>query len=137
MTRCGRGDAGDLICGGRGDDLLSVRYLTGVAGDVVQICGGEGNDGLRGSLAGADLYGGDGNDTLEGFRSANLLMGGAGNDLIVSTGTDTLQAGAGDDRVINLITGRIGTLDGGLGDDLLEVRLNPDGSSGRLTCMMM
>lgn len=98
--------------GGHGDDDLQT--LGGGA-----MWGGEGNDRLRGNLAGISLWGEDGNDHLFGSRYVDYLNGGDDNDQIRGgRGSDSMYGGDGDDRIY----GGSGhdKIYAGLGNDLLK-----------------
>ena len=93
----------DPIDGGAGDDYLVATFdppadqLFDVA---TQINGGDGNDVIVGTIAGA-FDGGAGNDTL--FGAANVMLGGDGDDVFKMTldvAGRTLDGGAGTDRLI-------------------------------------
>lgn len=72
----------DSLVGGIGEDTLS---------------GGAGEDSLSGGAGNDQIYGGTGNDTLEGGAGVNGLYGGAGEDLLISSGSDYMDGGEGDD----------------------------------------
>ena len=114
---------------------LDDSYTAGTAGDVIN--GLAGNDTLRSSSGGNELRGGDGNDvlyggagddTLEGddstnFTYHNTLQGGGGNDVIVSNSFyDQVLGGSGDDFVATyaMTTGQ--GLDGGTGQDTINIQ---------------
>lgn len=106
------GNAGDVVDGGPGNDVL--------AGVGVTIDGGDGDDRatLSGSVPGTvrggagddDVEGGTGGDTLDGGLGDDHLSGGNGDDaLLGADGDDVLDGGRGADR-----------LDGGAGADDLD-----------------
>ena len=127
------GDGYDILCGSLGND-----YLDGGA-DNDELVGGDGNDTLDGGAGhdiltdfsgGNTLLGGDGNDVLYSFAPGrNLLRGGAGNDTITGgAGWDVLEGGSGDDILAFndqyplTAPGRVVTLDGGDGADILSMQ---------------
>ncbi len=126
----------DEIFGGAGDDRIeggdASDRLDGQLGNDV-LLGGAGDDELHDELGGNDeLYGEAGADRLSVFRNepstvSNVLLdGGADNDaLVISfhfgyTGTATLIGGAGNDDLY-ATGGRFVTIDGGTGDDYVEI----------------
>ncbi|MEM1388282.1 MAG: calcium-binding protein [Pseudomonadota bacterium] len=96
----------DLVWGDGGDDILlgqgGADRLRGGNGND-QLFGGLGNDRLMAGNGDDTLYGGEGDDRLWGNKGNNVLFGEAGNDLLNS----------GDHTSV---------LDGGIGDDTLELR---------------
>lgn len=109
-------------------------YVSLTPGD--QINGVGGNDTLTASDGGNQLYGGDGNDVLNGgggsdllvgdsfsnFIYSNIIRGFGGHDTIVSLSTlDAVYAGAGNDTVTSFAQQTSQVLDGGIGQDTLEM----------------
>jgi Ca2+-binding RTX toxin-like protein len=90
-----------------GNDFL----LMGVGSDT--LLGGEGND---------TLSGGGGNDRLAGGPGADRLFGDDGNDTLLAGTGDTVEGGAGDDRIE--VSGAMlsGRLDGGTGIDTFDAQ---------------
>lgn len=120
------GDEGDdRLSGGDGDDLLD---------------GGSGNDWLAGCEGNDTLSGGAGDDSLEGGGGDDLLDGGAGNDevsggrgddlLYGGEGADTLEGGAGNDTLYGGDDGAVDFLNGGDGDDVLNLFAGDYGNGG-------
>lgn len=137
----------DTLLGGAGDDSIlgpGIGTLAdgGEGNDTIlaqggRAVGGEGNDSLSG--VDAELDGGEGDDILLG---SNVRMeGGAGNDSFhvgVSgpDGVSVAQGGAGDDLFRLGTHGPGATLEGGEGQDTLELRAIWEGSAwneGRFT----
>ncbi|MEH2285014.1 MAG: calcium-binding protein [Nostoc sp.] len=149
------GTGNDTLNGGEGDDSL----YGGTGNDLLR--GGAGNDNLFGGSENDTLLGGTGDDrltigysNLDSLGGNQLLSGDDGNDTLsagyivnprqegyipYSSGSSTLNGGAGDDYLIvnvskgnNLLNGGDGndtfsknysgndTIDGGKGDDLLS-----------------
>ncbi|TXH99263.1 MAG: hypothetical protein E6Q73_10645 [Pseudorhodobacter sp.] len=120
--------------GGAGNDALSGSYSDGM------LYGGVGDDSLE--VDGGSAYGGAGNDVLSGIYFDGTLHGDDGNDRLEvdggsahgDTGDDTLSAegraslfgGDGDD----VISGKA-TLEGGAGNDRLELGFDRDVSADR------
>jgi Ca2+-binding RTX toxin-like protein len=124
------------LVGTSGDDILAG----GPENDLIE--GGEGADVLHGG-AGDDtlyerspqlqdlvtdrLFGDDGDDALYGHHN-DRLDGGAGNDTLTASTDSAIWGGAGDDHIIaQSALGEAGglLLDGGLGNDLIEVNGYP------------
>lgn len=141
------GSGADTISGGWGADTIE-----GGRGDNT-LHGDQGND-LISALDGADLiFGDDGDDTISGtsYHSYNLpdtVYGGLGDDRInYAEDAATIYGGAGDDLIHMLsgeVYGELGNdhivmgssrfaygavrIDGGAGNDLVEIRLWNGGS---------
>ena len=132
------GQAGnDLLIGSNNNDTLD-----GAEGND-EIQGGEGDDNIDGGKGDDILYGGEGNDTIEGGEGIDTIYGGDGNDNITvgndwgtdsETGTNFVDAGAGDDYVYSRndqkvllgdgddqFNGGFRYLDAGAGDDTITV----------------
>jgi Ca2+-binding RTX toxin-like protein len=133
---------GQSLSGTTGAD----RYTGGWLDDVLS--GGAGNDILYGSMGNDHLSGGSGNDELDGDRvevrpgsytpwtaehtGDDVLDGGAGDDILMSSwGNDILLGGTGDDLLVVAAApflrpgqplGHHVILDGGEGQDRIEVR---------------
>lgn len=112
------------------DDIHTAQN----SGDLVFGLGG--NDRLSAHSGGSELYGGDGDDTLNGsfgndvlqgddtnnFDGANVLNGFGGDDFILSNShRDKINAGGGDDTVEIWDLGAGQTVQGGTGDDRLNI----------------
>lgn len=134
--------AGQSLAGTGGADHYGGGWLDD------NLSGGAGNDTLFGSMGNDRMAGGDGDDLLDGDRVGvrpgsytpwtaertgdDLLDGGAGNDTLLSTwGKDTLLGGLGNDLLrvsapSHLAQGQAAgytvTMDGGEGQDRIEVR---------------
>ena len=84
----------ETINGLGGDDIIDLTSPDySLAGQVITIDGGTGNDVIWGSDATETLIGGDGNDILFGGSGNDTLTGGAGADTFeftVSAGNDTI-----------------------------------------------
>ncbi len=110
-------------------------YTATTAGDVILGIGGD--DTLTASKGGNRLEGGDGDDVLKGAKGddtlvgddqtnyvyRNVMKGFGGDDMIISRSWfDQVDAGSGNDTVISSAqtTGQL--IDGGTGDDLIEVQ---------------
>jgi Ca2+-binding RTX toxin-like protein len=117
----GSDEAPDLLCGGPGDD-----YVKGATGDD-RLKGGHGDDEVNGSL-GADVEKGNaGNDEIgegsyEDADSADDVMrGGPGADyLIGGEGRDRMYGQSGADHLIDTECDGPTVLSGGNGRDYLE-----------------
>jgi serralysin len=112
---------GDVRLGEGNDTLTNSGTITGL------VDGEGGNDVLVGGGFADRLYGGDGDDRLEGGAGNDLLHGGSGNDLLLElTGaSDQMFGDDGNDRLIyaTIVDNHSqALLDGGAGDDYLEVR---------------
>jgi len=125
----------DVIYGEGGNDILfgddkDSAITEQQSGDDL-IHGGDGNDRLFGGYGNDRLFGDAGNDLLEGGAGNDQLRGGDGNDtlnggdgddeLFSGAGADVLNGGAGNDRLYIEQYGSAATVDGGEGDDWLEV----------------
>jgi Ca2+-binding RTX toxin-like protein len=110
----GRPDAGDVLVGGSGDDVV-VGDNGLVAGTVVVHDLGCDDDDACAGIGGDDL--------IRGTDGTNRLFGGIGDDVIVGgPGTDRVEGGPGRDWI-----------EGGGGDDDLvggSSALRPDGRTG-------
>ena len=84
----------ETINGLDGDDIIDLTSPDySLAGQVITINGGLGNDVIWGSDATETLIGGDGNDILFGGSGNDTLTGGAGADTFeftVTAGSDTI-----------------------------------------------
>ncbi len=102
------------------------------------IYGGGGNDTIYGNQGDDHLYGGDGDDTIFGgsdrFRDRNsgiyFIYGGAGNNDIFGSGSLTIYAGEGNDKVGYIYltdSTQPSLIDLGSGDDLLKASIEVSG----------
>lgn len=119
------GDGDDALDGGAGDDLLAGcegdDTLAGGGGDDT-LEGGGGTDDLTGGAGDDAVSGGFGDDLLDGGDGADTVEGGAGNDLLTGGADrdeDFLNGGDGDDA-LNLFAGDWGN--GGEGADVFQLQ---------------
>lgn len=129
---------------GGGNDGVSV-VGTGVGDVPITISGGGGNDavgvvGLEDALVAGDapveIFGGGGNDNLAASVPGSApvsISGGAGDDVVFggdgSIGPETISLGDGNDKLVSTFDvfaspfrARTDTVDGGAGQDTLELR---------------
>ncbi|MEX0305334.1 MAG: calcium-binding protein [Leisingera sp.] len=150
------GSGRDVLNGGGGTDIADYSGTQGIEAslgiDGFQTISGHGQDRLV-DMDG--LIGSDAKDVLTGQsqeRTDSWLFGGKGNDRLIAmagdnwlfgeSGADTLMASVSDDRVLAIMEGgggndllkleltgwvSVGDLDGGIGDDVLDILLEPDG----------
>ncbi|MGA4091929.1 beta strand repeat-containing protein [Ralstonia nicotianae] len=112
------------VTGTAGDDTIN-----GWQGDDILI-GGDGNDSLVANGGNDQLYGGGGNDSLRINNNATASAdGGDGNDTISADSgtTSTISAGNGDDTVQIGAWAMRTTVDGGAGNDIINI--DPYGAS--------
>ena len=121
--------AADMLAGGDGNDTLlggdGADKLNGDNGDD-SLRGEGGRDVLDGGAGRDILLGGDDDDALFGGLDNDTLTGQDGNDFLVAgyhvygnlaaNESDRLAGGAGNDTLVSFFGG---SLDGGLGDDLI------------------
>lgn len=127
------------------EDPLSFSYRLGdnvenlEAGSLIDDFKGYGNaldNRLIGGYSGNySLYGGDGNDYIEGGeKSGNFLYGEAGNDTIIASQSpynlNTIDGGAGNDKLTGGWNGTGDTLLGGAGNDEITGLLGNDTLTG-------
>jgi len=139
----------DTVDGGDGTDRLVVDYSAS-GEDFRSIGGGFGTNPSITSTDGSpsvsytgieslDIRTGSGNDTLSGSSGSDVISSGSGNDVIdsvdrpesifaasISPVSDTVDAGDGDDNVTG---GRLDILDGGNGNDFLQINFGFDGQN--------
>jgi Ca2+-binding RTX toxin-like protein len=156
----GAADTADVIFGGGGDDLILAEDFSEVPLDQPgdYLCGGRGDDVIRGSTGNDHLHGGPGSDNVDGWVGADVAIGGTGDDRVSDcrgedafnddvdrlsggpghdslctqgSGADVLRGGPGDDLVVDLTCAGTKQLVGGTGDDRLESYEN---SFEGLTC---
>ncbi|MFN2588428.1 MAG: calcium-binding protein [Actinomycetota bacterium] len=113
----------DVVAGLGGDDVVYAHQWSG------PLCGGAGDDWIRGTNPGGDeISGGDGSDLILGRAQSDLIFGGDGDDVLIGdppgpsrrefgTAGDALYGGPGADRLYGY--GDVDDLDGGDGDDYL------------------
>ncbi|MBP2160298.1 MULTISPECIES: cadherin-like domain-containing protein [Asticcacaulis] len=113
----------DTLQGTGGDDSLSGwgggDVIYGIAGNDT-LAGDEGNDTLYGGVGTDSLSGGAGDDTLYDFEGPSTLRGGDDNDWL--RGVGSLDGGMGNDtvEVLNIDYYNPTTLAGGGGDDIVR-----------------
>ena len=114
-----------IVCGGSGDDLLTVGSTSSQV-ETLLADGGSGMDRLgddtdvdNSGVGPMKLIGGGGDDELLGADFADRISGGSGNDLILGLdGDDRLAGGSGDDDLFG--HGGRDRADGGEGADSCE-----------------
>ncbi len=128
-------DGNDVIVGNGGFDTYDASQLTtGVSINLgLGTAQGPGNQTVTGieQVIGSDfadsIIGSAGDDVLSGGGGDDYIDGRAGNDVLTTgAGSDTLLGGDGDDRLIYdgaTADGSTHVLDGGAGDDTVELRL--------------
>lgn len=125
------------ITGGVSANTIDVSGFS-LAGAMLTVSGGDGDDTIIGSLLDDILNGEAGNDSLRGGDGHDLLTGDDGDDtLIGNAGNDTLIGGNGADGISgsggnDVLNGRSGddTLLGGSGDDTLLAASGDDTAIG-------
>jgi Ca2+-binding RTX toxin-like protein len=138
------GTAGpDNLSGGPDDVVVGLGGDDSLTGGTV--CGGSGNDSIRGAWrASSSLDGGDGDDAIRALLGpSDLLLGGAGNDYLADSddtdwedkydpGTDVIKGGTGNDHIVST-SGR-NMIYGNAGDDRIydytHVRTSISGGAG-------
>jgi Ca2+-binding RTX toxin-like protein len=124
-------DGPETLFGGGGADTIDglgdADTIYGFGG-ADTLHGGAGSDTIRGGAGNDTLDGGDDNDSLYGEQGNDVVHGGAGADYLSDDvgGSDALY---GDDGADTLYGSRgtstdIVLLDGGAGDDVIEVAAN-------------
>ena len=114
----GTGEA--YLYGDAGDDYLTTSFDSNTA----FMFGGDGIDYIIHNGTGrAEIDGGAGSDKIFGGMAADLIRGGSGDDDIDGRGgADEIYGGSGNDMILwtynNVV---INTVDGGSGDDILEI----------------
>jgi len=135
----------NTVDGGEGNDLVRVNESVLIAGAVIAIAGGAGNDDIL-AQGNATIHGNDGDDTIYGtgtiygdtgadtIHGSGTVDGGAGNDILYAWGQ--VSGGDGDDQISaeggqSIIYGGAGndgisagdfadTIDGGDGDNAIS-----------------
>ena len=98
--------------------------LRGVAGEVNQIAGNDGNDIIVGRGKSDLLLGGKGDDIVKGGNGHDELFGGSGDDVVKGgNGRDTLSGDKGNDKLV-----------GGNGNDTFVINANHVGQSHDTIC---
>ncbi len=106
-TLIGSEDVRDVIYGGGGNDTIigGEFYADGTAPDL--LCGGPGNDYVKGARGNDKLNGGDGDDTVDGSNGADVEAGNDGNDRVGSgsfedadAADDVMRGGPGNDTMV-------------------------------------
>lgn len=123
----------NIISGGAGDDTIhggadQDRLYGQVGNDWID--GGDGGDEIDGGYGTDTIFGGDGDDYISSERGADIIDGGAGFDQIyLSRGSLTNEVvtaagGSGNDIIGVYSYGSSAFhLDGGAGDDLIQLRI--------------
>jgi len=114
-------------------DSGNNRLVTDLGDDTLE--GGAGDDYLYAGSGNNSLSGGDGQDFIRDGQGNETILGGSGNDTIEAWdgGSDSINAGAGDDKIYSdawyfqwndtatIPTDRVDTVDGGDGYDVLTI----------------
>ncbi|QJB56188.1 FecR domain-containing protein [Pseudodesulfovibrio sp. zrk46] len=98
------------------------------ADDILKFAGGDGADSITGSAKTEYLLGEAGNDTLWGVSGNDTLVGGLDNDSLISGDGNTLLQGEDGNDVLRYADG-VATLQGGVGDDTIELAANVEAGS--------
>ncbi len=116
------------ITGGEGSDTVDFSKfpLTGTTGVNVNLSTGLGPNGMKLTTI-ENIRGTTGNDTLVGNSDANIL--------VAAGGTDTVDGGVGNDRLLFKTIEDIAksTINGGQNDDVLEITTQTDIKVGLTT----
>src|SRR5579883_1848298 len=116
------GSGNDTIYGGGGNNLIDAgagndSIVSGPGNDT--LFGGAGDDTIDASQgAGDTIYGGSGSNLITGSRQADLIYGDAPGAPDGNGGSNTINAGAGNDTVYGT-GGSQNVIYGGAGDDLI------------------
>ncbi|MBR4153012.1 MAG: hypothetical protein IKT98_08650 [Selenomonadaceae bacterium] len=106
------------LIGVSSNDSLYISHYS------VTASGGAGNDTIWGYECDyAKIYGGDGNDIIYNYQGDySYMFGGNGDDSIYNkTWISTIDAGNGNDTIINLHSGKNTSINGGDGNDLISL----------------
>lgn len=139
------GDASSTIVGGDGNDTIRIVTVTGSAA-AINVLGtytlGTGNDVLTASLGGTTVFNvlanfGDGADTVDIKVNHTANAGGdqvlSGATFNLGTGNDSLTiAYSAQEAGLSTYTAGMGTINGGDGDDSINLILNSAGAVGTL-----
>ena len=110
----GVGAAGKIrLVGNGGVDTLDVDGVEELALGEVTLEGGDGDDQIRGAPLFSNGY-------------IVTLLGGPGADTIDTNGSDIVDGGVGDDRIVGPAQGPDGTITGGVGTDTFAYALPAD-----------
>ena len=110
-----------IVRGGRGEDEIEIDDAGGGLPPAF-VRGGGDNDTIVGSNGDDDLRGGSGNDLILGRDGDDNLLGNGGNDtLIGQNGADRMIGGSGQDLAVWNNGDDTDEVDGGGGDDTLQV----------------
>lgn len=123
----------DVITGTSGDDVIdglggADRIDGGAGNDILR--GGGGGDDINGGFGNDQLFGGAGDDRVyDDYGASTLLDGGTGNDylsIINLTGTDFRIVGGDGDDYVEVEVGSSGllTVDAGAGQDRVMIDSN-------------
>ena len=125
----GSDQAGDLLSGGAGNDVIDGLGNSGlpyhqdrIDGDADNdiLRGGAGEDSVDGGSGNDEVFGGDGDDYLGGVAGVDALHGDAGDDWLDTGAGDGELSDGGDGGDEILCVGDAGeTYDGGAGLDLI------------------
>ena len=122
----------ETINGLAGDDIIDLTSSDySLAGQVITINGGTGNDVIWGSDATETLIGGEGNDVLFGGSGNDTLTGGSGADTFEFTrtaGSDTItdfQSGTDNIKLYSDYTFNISKTDSTTADYSIDDQLDP------------
>jgi Ca2+-binding RTX toxin-like protein len=122
----------ETINGLGGDDIIDLTSPDySLAGQVITINGGTGNDVIWGSDATETLKGGDGNDVLFGGSGNDTLTGGAGADTFEFTrtsGSDAItdfQGGTDNIKLYSDYTFNVSKIDSTTADYSIDDQSNP------------
>ena len=124
MATINGNSANNTLYGTAGTDTISGLggndHLLGQGGNDI-LLGGVGNDKLDGGVGNDRLEGGEGIDFLAGGTGNDWMLGGGGDDYLWDmSGLNTMEGGAGNDRLIsNTMRGADNRLFGGDGSDTL------------------
>ena len=103
----GEADVREVFHGGAGDDTIVGGEFYDDSTKADLICGGPGNDYLKGARGDDKIRGGPGSDRVNGSNGDDVELGGAGDDLVgessfadADRGDDLTRGGPGDDTLM-------------------------------------